>query len=195
MRKESGTSVPVDNIISGRWSPRAFDPSREVSIELITSLCEAARWACSANNEQPWSFLWWDKFKDASSYQRAFNCLDEWNQKWCINVPLLFAVLATNNFRRNNKPNRWAQYDTGAAAFSLCLQATSAGLNAHQMGGFNSDNLKNEFNIPDDFTPMAMIAVGYYGNPDSLVEPYRERESADRERRPLEDDFHKFGIF
>jgi hypothetical protein len=115
----------------------------------------------------------------------AFACLAEGNQVWVKNAPVLLLAVATPNFGHNNQPNRWAQYDTGAASENLCLQATALGLVAHQMGGFNSDQAKATFNIPADHTCMAMIAVGYPGPVERLPEALREKEQSSRQRKPL----------
>ncbi len=153
-------------------------------------MCEAARWAPSCFNDQPYRFIIWDKYLDEKNYNRAFNCLVEWNQKWVRTAPVLIAVLADNKFRHNGKPNRWTQFDSGAAAQNLYLQAVDLGLMAHPMGGFDIDKLKSEFNIPDNFTPMAMIAVGYQSdNIDVLEDIHKELELKERERLPLGDNF------
>lgn len=185
IRKDAITSEPIHEIIKKRWSPRAFDIKRPVPREMIASICEAARWAPSCFNDQPYRYLVWDIHHNKPAFLRAFNCLGEWNQKWVETVPVLFVALADSIFRKTGKPNRWTQYDTGAASMSICLQATALGLMAHQMGGFDGDKLKAEFNVPDKFTPMAMIAVGYQAEIDVLNKDYHEDEKKSRERVPL----------
>jgi len=176
---------PIHEIIASRWSPRAIDPDRPVSRDQITALLEAARWAPSCFGDEPWRFLVFDRASAPEDWDRAFACLAEGNQAWVRNAPLLLAAVAGSHFRHNGKPNRWAQYDTGAASENLCLQAVALGLVAHQMGGFDGGRLAETFGIPDEYTPMAMIAIGHPGNPDALPEPLREKELAPRQRQPL----------
>jgi nitroreductase len=183
--KRAVTSEPIDELIKKRWSPRAFDRKRIVSREMLVSICEAARWAPSCFNDQPYRYIVWDIHHNKSAFDRAFNCLGEWNQKWVQTVPVLFVALADSIFRKTGKANRWTQYDTGAASMSICLQATSLGLMAHQMGGFDGDKLKAEFGIDERFTPMAMIAVGYQAEIELLDESYHKDELKARERIPL----------
>lgn len=184
--KRATTGVPIHELLARRWSPRAFNASKPVSREQVLALVEAARWAPSCYGDEPWRFLVWDRHRDEAAWRRAYDCLGEGNRKWVINAPLLLAAVASSAFDHNGKPNRWAQYDTGAAGLSLCLQACALGLAAHQMGGFDAEKLRQEFAIPEDYIPMAMIAVGYRANPDVLEGDYFEREVAPRRRKPLE---------
>ncbi len=193
LEKLAITQVEIDRLISRRWSPRAFDINKPVENEKIIALCESARWACSCYNDQPWRFIYWNKFDNPNAYQKAFDCLDGWNQNWVKNAPILFASIASSKFIHNGKPNRWGHYDTGAATINLCLQAFAMGLFAHQMGGFSIEKLRSEFNIPVEFTPMAMIAVGYPALPDNLDDDYRKLEIKSRERKPLGFNFFKDG--
>jgi nitroreductase len=185
MQKTANTSVPINAMIANRWSPRAFDASKAVSHEQIIALLEAARWAPSCFGDEPWRFIVWDKNTDAASWQLAFDCLAPSNQTWVKNVPVLMLVCADTLFGHNQKENRWGQYDTGAAAENLCLQASSIGLIAHQMGGFNADAAREAFKIPGQITPMAMLAVGYEGDANDLPEELKTRELAARKRKPL----------
>jgi nitroreductase len=189
MQKTANTSVPINAMIANRWSPRAFDASKAVSHEQIIALLEAARWAPSCFGDEPWRFIVWDKNTDAASWQQAFDCLAPSNQTWVKNVPILMLVCADSLFGHNQKENRWAQYDTGAAAENLCLQASSMGLVAHQMGGFNADTAREIFKIPAQITPMAMLAIGYEGDANDLPEELKTRELAARKRKPLGETF------
>ncbi len=190
MDKIATTSVKINDLIARRWSARAFDPNREVEGWKLVSLFEAARWAPSCGGDEPWRFILWNRFHSLNDFQRAFETLDEGNKKWVKNAPVLVGVFAYKKWRGNkNELNRWAPFDTGAAAMSLYLQAFDLGLYAHPMAGFDSERLRKEFEVPEDYEPMALIAVGYPGNPDSLESPYREREFKARTRRPLSDNF------
>lgn len=185
MQKPAITQVPIAELIANRWSPRAFDASKKVSQEQIIALLEAARWAPSCFGDQPWRLVVWDKNSDEKTWQQAFDCLAPSNQTWVKEAPVLVLVCANSLFGHNQQPNRWAQYDTGAAAENLCLQATHMGLMAHQMGGFNVETAREKFAIPAEFTPMAMLCVGYEGDANNLPEDLKARELAERKRKPL----------
>lgn len=185
MHKTAITQTPIHEIIANRWSPRAFDASKSVTQEQVIALLEAARWAPSCFGDQPWRFIVWNKALDESAWQQAFDCIVPGNQIWAKDAPVLILVCADTLFGHNQTPNRWAQYDTGAGVMSLCLQATSMGLVTHQMGGFNSDKTREVFNIPTQYTPMAMLALGYQADVNSLPADLKEREMAERKRKPL----------
>jgi nitroreductase len=189
MKNPATTQVPIHETISHRWSGRAYDASKAVSHEQIIALLEAARWAPSCFGDQPWRFIVWNKTADENVWQQAFDCLADSNKTWVKAAPVLILVCADTLFGHNQSPNRWAQYDTGAAAENLCLQASSMGLMAHQMGGFNADKTRENFVIPAQFTPMAMIAVGYEGDANNLPDELKARELAARKRKPLGDLF------
>lgn len=185
MNKPATTRVPIHPVIAARWSGRAYDVARPVNQELMIALLEAARWAPSCYGDQPWRFVLWSRSADAAGWERAFDCLSPGNQTWVKNAPLLLLVCADSLFNHNSQPNRWAQYDTGAAAENLCLQAEALGLMAHQMGGFDADRIRTEAGVPERFTPMAMVAVGYPADPVTWSEEVAERENAPRKRREL----------
>lgn len=119
----------------------------------------------------------------------AFSCLSEGNQRWAKDAPVLILVIADSILSHTGKTNRWGQYDSGAAAMNICIQATDLGLMVHQMGGFDSDQAGKKFSIPDQFTPMAMMAVGYQLSLDQIEGEVRDRETAGRVRRPLGNNF------
>lgn len=183
--KNAETSVPITPLLASRWSGRAFDPERAIAPEQWTALLEAARWAPSCYGDQPWRFIVCDRHQDESSWRRAFDCLAAGNQSWAANAPALVLIVAAGKFDHNGKPNRWGQYDTGAAAMSVCVQATAMGLMVHQMGGFDATAAVDAFKVPEDFTPMAMMAVGYQLPRDRIPPEIQEREFSDRQRRPL----------
>ena len=189
LKKLAQTQAPIHDIIAQRWSPRAFDHNKSVSKEQIVSMLEAARWAPSCFGDEPWRFIVWNKHTNAAAWQKAFDCLGEFNQKWVKNAPVLLLATASQVFRHNGKPNNWHTYDTGAASENLCLQATALGLKAHQMGGFDADKIRQAFAIPEGISCLAMIAVGYQTEPDVLEGEQQEKELAERTRRPLEENF------
>ena len=185
--KTATTTEPIAELLATRWSPRAFDADGLIATRTLVSLFEAARWAPSCFNEQPWRYLVCDRFRDEERWEMALHCLVEGNQTWAVHAPVLIAAIADTLFSRNGKPNRWCAYDTGAASENLCLQATQLGLAIHQMGGFDSDRVIECFDIPERYEPVAMIALGYPGDPDSLSERQRETELGARSRHPIGD--------
>lgn len=191
--KTASTQADIHDLLARRWSCRAFDATRPVSREQIIALLEAARWAPSCYGDEPWRFIVWDRNSDEAAWQKAFGCLGEWNQNWVKNAPVLLLSTAYSLFRKNGTPNRWGQHDTGAASENLCLQAVASGLMAHQMGGFDEEKTRRTFNIPQEFTPMAMIAVGYQGEPEVLNDELKGLELAARTRTPLGELFFEGG--
>ena len=188
--KPANTSVPINRNIAARWSGRAFDPARNLDREQVAALLEAARWAPSCFGDQPWRYIVCNRNTDTDAWKRALSCLSEGNQGWAQHAPLLMLAIAAGNFSKNDRANRWAQYDTGAASMNLCIQATDMGLMVHQMGGFDSDMSKRMFRIPGEFTPMAMLAVGYQLPLEKIDTEKQEREFAERYRNPLSDNFY-----
>jgi nitroreductase len=182
--KLARTSLPIHDLLARRWSPRAIDPKRHVARDHVIVMLEAARWAPSCNGDEPWRYLAWDRFGNPDGWQRAWDCLAPGNQYWVQNAPVLLASFADSRFR-DDKPNRWGQHDTGAASENLCLQGTALGLVVHQMGGFDKDKLAAAFEVPEQFTPMAMIAVGHPGDPAVLSDKHRLAEAAPRQRQPF----------
>ncbi|MBI3650947.1 MAG: nitroreductase family protein [Acidobacteria bacterium] len=182
--KEALTAHPIDELIARRWSPIVFE-DRKVEREKILSLLEAARWAPSCFNDQPWSYLVFDG-TDAEALEKARQCLVEGN-RWARQAPVLLLSVARENFAYNGSPNRHAQHDVGAASEDLVLQAVEEGLVAHQMAGYDAEKARREFAIPEGYTPMAMIAVGYPRHDDlrDLDEKTRARELAERSRKPV----------
>ena len=188
--KPALTQTPIAPLIANRWSGRAFDAQRDLAHSDLIALLEAARWAPSCYGEQPWRFIVWQKSIDHEKWQLAFNCLANANQVWAETAPLLMLCCAHRIFSHNASPNRWSEYDSGAASENLCLQATHLGLMAHQMGGFDADAIRTSFSIPDDYMPMAMLVVGYPAPAETLgEESLVQRELAARIRRPLDSTF------
>lgn len=190
LEKIAVTNVPILDLLARRWSSRAFDPNRPVSRDQLKVLLEAGRWAPSCNGDEPWRYLIWDKGRDPEGWQKAYDCLSENNKKWVKNVPLLMLSCAGSIFQATGKPNRWTQHDTGAASLSIALQAAAIGLMVHQMGGFDAEKARAAFNIPAEYTPMAMIAVGYQAGPDTIDDPeVKKKELAPRARKPVAERF------
>lgn len=183
MQKPAQTEYPINDLLAGRWSPRAFD-ERLVELQQLRSLLEAARWAPSSNNEQPWRFIVASK-EHQTDWNRLFECLAEGNRRWAFRAPILILSIARMHFEDDGRPNRHAFHDTGLATENLVLQATAQGLVAHQMAGFDVEKARADLRIPAGYEPVAMIAVGYPGDPAVLPERLRERELRPRIRRPI----------
>lgn len=188
-KKKIDTQADIHELIATRWSGRAYDPDRFLSRAQIISLLEAARWAPSCYGDQPWRFIVFDKATNITAHEQALSCLAEGNRQWAQSAPLLLLACADSILSKTGDNNRWGQYDTGAASENLCLQATALGLMVHQMGGFDADKCREIFSIPDQFMPMAMMAVGYQLPEDAIPEDMREREYNPRVRNPLEANF------
>ena len=187
--RKAKTSVPIHDLLAQRWSPRAYDQSRRVSREHLAALLEAARWAPSCNGDEPWRYLIWEKASDPEGWQKAFACLSENNKKWVKNVPVLMLSCAGSIFAHSGKPSRWGPHDTGAASVCLALQAEALGLVVHQMGGYDAEKARAAFAIPAEYTPMAMIAVGYKASPDVLDDETKQKELRPRSRKPIDQHF------
>jgi nitroreductase len=185
MQKPAITQVPIDSTIANRWSGRAYDAVKPVSHAQVLAMLEAARWAPSCFGDEPWRFIVWNKSTDATGWQQAFDCLMPGNQSWAKDAQVLVLVCADTLFGHNQQPNRFAQYDTGAAAENLCLQATALGLMTHQMGGYNADLAREKFHVPPQYTPMAMITVGYPADIAGLTGDVLTRETSERKRKPI----------
>ena len=183
MEKPADNQYPIHELIKQRWSPLAFN-IRPIEPEKIASLLEAARWAASCFNEQPWFFIVATQ-DNAQEYEKLFSCLVEANQTWAKDAPLLMLSVAKLSFTRNNKPNRHALHDLGFAVGNLTLQAQALGLFVHQMGGFDADKARTLYSIPEDYEPVAAIAIGYPGNLSQLDEDLQQRELSPRSRKPL----------
>ncbi|BAY50105.1 nitroreductase (plasmid) [Scytonema sp. HK-05] len=181
-QKLAETQYPVHDFIRSRWSPRAFS-DRAVEPEKLLSLLEAARWAPSSYNHQPWSFIVATK-DDATEYNRLLSTLVEFNQGWAKNAPVL--ILTVAKIRTDDgKTNRHAFHDLGLALENLILQATSLDLFAHQIGGFNPETAREIYQIPEGYEPATVVTVGYPGDPQNLPDGLRDRELAPRTRKPL----------
>ena len=185
MDKSAETAFPIHELLRQRWSPRAF---REQAVEpdTVTGLVEAAQWAASCFNEQPWSFI--VATQDApAEFAQMLSCLREGNQEWAKRAPVLMLTLARSTFTRTGQPNPHAWHDVGLAVGNLVVQATASGLSVHQMAGILPDRIREVYGVPDAYEPVTGLAVGYRGDPASLSEDLRERELAKRTRKSLHD--------
>jgi nitroreductase len=181
-KRPAPAAVPIHDLISHRWSPRAFDP-RPVEPEKLRSLFEAARWASSSYNAQPWSFIVATK-DDPENFRKVLDSFVEFNQGWAKNAPVVALSVAAHKMPHDGSQNRHAFHDVGQAAATLALQATALGLQIHQMAGIIPDKARQIFSIPADHEAVAGFAIGYPGDPSSLPDQMREREHAPRDRKP-----------
>ena len=184
MEKPARTDYPIMELLKRRWSPRAFS-NQTVEAEKLLSLFEAARWAPSSFNEQPWYFVLATREKP-EEHAQLLSCLTEKNQEWARLAPVLMVSVAKLNFDRTGKPNRHAFHDVGMAMGSLMTQATALDLFVHQMAGFSPEKVAEIYSIPDEFAPVAAIALGYGAEVKDLPEPFRESELGPRSRKQIQ---------
>jgi nitroreductase len=179
MAKETGINqyrkpeYDVDEIFLNRWSPRAMS-GEEISEDELMTLFEAAKWAPSSFNNQPWRFLY--ARRNTENWLPFFNLLAEFNQAWAKNASALIVITSKKTFEHNRKPARTHSFDAGAAWQNLALQGSARGLGVHGMQGFDYDKAREVLNVPDDCEVEAMVAVGKPGNKEELPEKLRERE-------------------
>jgi len=185
MQKPAPSDAPIHQLIRDRWSPRAF-ADQAIPDDVLRSLFEAARWAPSSNNEQPWAYIVARK-DDKANFDKILGTLMEFNANWARNASALAITVAKLAFAQNHTPNRNAQYDTGAATALLSVEATAQGLFVHQMAGFDPEKARQAFAIPEGWEAIAAMAIGYPGNPDSLPPKLKDRELAPRTRKPIRD--------
>ena len=181
MDRRASVEHPIHDLLRRRWSPRAFAAQRVEAADL-RALLEAARWAPSCYNEQPWSFLV-ARQEDEATFAKALDCLVPANQIWARRAPVLVISVARAAFFRGGKPNRHARHDVGLAVAQLSLEATARGLVVHQMAGFDPARARETFHVPEGFEPVSAIAIGYPGDADTLPDDLARRERAPRERK------------
>ena len=181
--KKATTVDGVLPAVAGRWSPRSF-ANREVSPADLVRVFEAARWAASSRNEQPWRFF--VGARNSLTYQKIFSTLVEFNQMWAGAAPVLILGAASTKFAHNGATNAYALHDLGAANTTLCLQAAALGLSTHSMAGYDQAAARKVFEIPEDYVLVAVIALGYQGEPAALSDPHQlEQETTPRTRKSL----------
>ena len=184
MRKTASTTVPVHPLLAERWSPRGFDRAHEIGDEGLAALLEAARWAPSAGNSQPWRFL--VTRRGESAHDRLYAALAPGNQTWAGAASALILV-AARTAGDDGRPQPWALYDTGQAVAALVTQAQADGLSVHQMGGFDTGAVRAELGLGENLTPVVVVAIGRHDSEAGLPEPLAAREAAPRTRHPLGD--------
>ncbi len=180
MEESTEFESPVLDIIKNRKSRRAYS-DRRIEPNVIKSLFEAARWAPSSMNDQPWTYIFATK-DQPELWSKLFDALNDNNKVWAKDAPLLVLSMARKNFVQNGRPNGSAKYDLGSANAFLTLQATDLGLNIHQMGGYDHDKAIANLNIPDSYELGVIMAIGYLGSADMLPDNLKQRELAPRQR-------------
>jgi len=171
-------------VFAERWSPYVYD-DRPVEREKLLCCLEAARWAESSYNEQPWIFFLAER-TNAAGFERALECLLEANQVWARHAGVLILTTTSRTFQKNGSPNRVAEHDLGIAAAHFALQAAALGLQAHQMAGVNLAKTRQTYNIPEGYDPMTAIALGYAGPPPGGADPQlAPRDAAPRSRKAI----------
>jgi len=181
--KKASTDHPINPLLAERWSPYAFD-QKPVAQADLRSLFEAARWAASSYNEQPWSYFVATK-EDQGEFGRVLSCLVEANQAWAKAAPVLALGIVNHKFSHNNQDNRAAVHDLGLAAGNLLVEATARGLLVHQMIGILPDKAREVFQIPAPWEAWTALAIGYQGDSSKLPDALKERDEALRPRKPL----------
>jgi len=185
MDRPAPAESPIAHLLAHRWSPRSF-ADRPVDAAILQQLFEAARWAASSFNDQPWYYLVATREKP-EEYQKMLACLVAFNQTWAKAAPVLAISVARTTFQHDGSVNRHAQHDVGAASASLALEATELGLAIHQMAGFDANRTRETYDIPPGYEPVAAMAIGYPGDAAALPDALREREIAARTRKPVSD--------
>ena len=181
--KKPATDYPIHELLAQRWSPYAF-ADRPVAKDDLRSLFEAARWAASSYNEQPWSYFVATK-EDPEEFGRLLSCLEKGNQAWAKAAPVLALGVVSLRFSRNNKENRAAIHDLGLASGNLVVEATARGLCVHQMIGILPDKARELYQIPQHAEAWTALAIGYKGDPAKLPDALKERDLPARQRKPL----------
>lgn len=183
--KTASADSPIHEVLAERWSPYAFR-DKPVSQDELRSLFEAARWAPSSYNEQPWRYVVATR-DDRAQFERLLSCLVEGNQAWAKHVPVLALGIVSLKFAKNGKDNRAAVHDLGLAAGNLVVEATARGLRVHQMIGILPDKAREVFGIPEGYEAWTGIAIGYEGDPATLPDNLKQRDLTPRQRKPLKE--------
>lgn len=182
MEKPANTLLEIHPVLKKRWSPRAFR-DQAVTNEQLHRIFEAARWAPSSHNDQPWRFIVGTKGDD--TWNKLYECMVEFNQKWAGNAPVLILAVGKKISDKTGKDNQVFMYDVGQSMAYITFQLEHEGLVAHQMGGFSKGKATELFSIPEDHAPLVMMAIGYQDTPDTLPADFAKMEKAPRSRRPV----------
>ncbi len=183
MEKAAKTIYPIQDLIQRRWSPRSF-AEKSIDAETLTKLFDAARWAASWRNEQPWRFIVATR-DDNEEFQKLFECLKPGNQTWAGKAGALVVAVVNLNYSHIPEPNPTTYYDLGQAVANLTIEAMNHDLYVHQMGGVFKDKIREVYNIPEGFAPVTVMAIGYIGAVDDLPEDLQLKEQGERVRKPL----------
>lgn len=180
--KSPDTIHSIHPLIQKRWSPRAFS-EKAISDEALGQLFEAARWAASAFNEQPWQYVY--AKRGTKGFEQLLDCLVVGNQAWAKSAPVLMATMVKRNLSQTGQPNHWATHDLGLANAQLLLQAADLDIYGHMMAGFDKDKLVATLELNNSIQPVCMMALGYLGEAEQLEEPYLSKEVAPRNRKSI----------
>lgn len=184
MQNDTSAPAVLHPLLQERWSPRAFDPVMPPA-DILMRLFEAARWAPSSMNEQPWRFIL--GLKNDASWQNIYGTLVEFNKLWAHTAPVLVLNICRNDFSKNETFNPTAQYDLGQAVAYFTMQAMHEGLFVHQMGGFEVSKARQIFKVPQEFSIVSVMAVGYMGNYRQLPDKLKQMELRTRQRNGIEE--------
>ncbi len=180
--KQPQTDYDIHPLMQKRWSPRAFSV-REITEEQLHELFEAARWAPSSFNEQPWRYVY--AHKNTDGFDQLLACLASGNQAWAHSAAVLMVTMYRKTFSKNGKPNPSAPHDLGMANTQLILQAAHRDIYGHYMAGFDKERVRSLLALDEDTEPLCMGALGYLGDPDQLEEPLKKREYTPRSRMDI----------
>lgn len=175
---------PIQEILAKRWSPYSF-ADKDVDIEDLLAILEAARWAASSYNEQPWRYLL-ARRSEPEAFAKLLSCLVEANQVWAKNAPVLLIGCVKINFSRNGKPNKAAYHDLGLATGNLSVEATARSLYVHQMIGIESERVRALYQLPADAEAVTALAIGYLGDSRNISEDLQARDKTKRSRYPIQ---------
>lgn len=187
MSPKAPTDHPVHELIARRRSPYALDPNREIPAKTLASLFEAARWAASSYNAQPWRYIVGVKGRSQDVWDKIYSVLLEGNQPWALNAPVLALGLVQPHFEHNGKRNKAAEHDLGAASANLSLEATAHGLVVHQMIGIDPARARETFAVPAEFEPYTALAIAHPGAAEHIPETYAQRDAGARRRKSLDE--------
>ena len=191
---KNSSQYPIHALLEARWSPYAFDSNKPVEAEDLNSLFEAARWAMSAYNDQPWRYIVANRNTDPALWEKILGSLVEGNLSWAQHVPVLALGLVTPDFEKTGEPNGTAMHDLGAASAFLTIEATARGLSVHQMSGILPDVIRSTFPAANALQPVTALAIGYAGSNNRLDENIAMRDTRKRERKPMSEILVQAGI-